>query len=302
MNANIRLAVETKNLINAMLEADGGAKFRGWLGKVIPHMDDAYRTDESPFRSHMGASLIGGDCARAVWYGFHWATKPFFPGRVLRLFNRGHLEEARFIALLLMIGCDIYQQDENGKQYRISSSEGHFGGSGDGIAVGLPDLPPGTPALTEFKTHNDKSFKKLVEEGVRECKPEHYTQMQLYMYKMGLPVALYGAVNKNDDELHFELIELNSRHAEVYLGIADELVWSEYPPKRINESPGYYKCKWCDHRPVCHGLGDPAVNCRTCQFSRPIEGARWVCTQTGEDLSKQKQESACQSYTKRTNF
>ena len=29
------------------------------------------------------------------------------PGRILRLFNRGHLEEARFIALLLLIGVQV---------------------------------------------------------------------------------------------------------------------------------------------------------------------------------------------------
>ena len=41
---------------------------------------------------------------------------------MLRLFNRGHIEEARFIAMLLTIGMPVYQQDAEGKQFRI-----HFG-------------------------------------------------------------------------------------------------------------------------------------------------------------------------------
>ena len=133
---NITLASKTIAKIDAMIKADQGASFRGWLGKVIPHMGDAYRTDEDGHRSHMGASLIGGECPRAIWYGFRWATKSNFEGRLLRLFNRGHLEEARFIAMLLMIGCEVYQQDAEGNQFRISHAEGHLGGSGDGVVIG----------------------------------------------------------------------------------------------------------------------------------------------------------------------
>ena len=44
-------------------------------------------------RAHLGASMIGRECNRALWYGFRWATVPNFPGRVLRLFKRGHDEE-----------------------------------------------------------------------------------------------------------------------------------------------------------------------------------------------------------------
>ena len=218
---NVILATHTVAKIDAMVKADQGSAFREWLGKVIGHIGDAYRTGNEGHRSHMGASLIGGECARAVWYNFRWATKSNFEGRLLRLFNRGHLEEARFIAMLLMIGCDIYQQDENGNQFRISHAEGHFGGSGDGVAVGIPDLPPGTAALTEFKTHNDKSFTELKAKGVRDAKFEHYVQMNVYMRKMGLAVALYLAVNKNTDELYGEIIPLDSAVADQFLDRGD---------------------------------------------------------------------------------
>ena len=41
------------------------------------------------FRTHLGASLIGKACERALWYDFRWTTKAKFPGRVLRLFETG---------------------------------------------------------------------------------------------------------------------------------------------------------------------------------------------------------------------
>lgn len=314
----IYLASKTIKAIEEGVERDQGSAYRGWLGKVLPHIGDAYRTDEDGFRSHMGASLIGGECARNIWYNFRWAHKASFSGQILRLFNRGHLEEGRFIAALLMIGCQLYQQDENGKQFRISHADGHFGGSGDGIAVGVPDLAPGIPCLTEFKTHNNKSFTKLagdnwkdyVEhlldpnkpaakftgEGVRESKFEHFVQMNIYMRKMGIPIALYGAVNKDNDLLYWELVQLDVRIADEFLDRGEQLVWMDSAPKRLNESPGFWKCRFCDHRPVCHQNVAPARNCRTCEFSAPIAGKEWVCRLRNSKLSTDDQRAGCDQY------
>lgn len=275
----VQLATKTVAAIDAAIKADQGNAFRGWLGKVIPHIGDAYRQDEDAFRSHMGASGIGKDCARAIWYGFRWSTKPHFDGRMLRLFNRGHIEEARFIAMLLMIGCEVFQQDTNGKQFRISDAGGHFGGSGDGVVVGLPDLPAGMAALSEFKTHNAKSFAKLSDEGVRSAKFEHYVQVQVYMRKMGLAVALYLAVNKDTDELYGELVPLDAETADKYIDRGVQLVFMRQPPKRVSESPGWFSCKFCDHRPVCHLGAAPPKNCRTCEFSLPAADGSWQCEQ-----------------------
>lgn len=274
----VQLAVKTMQAFEDGVRADQGNAYRMWLGRVIPHIGDAYRQDEESFRSHMGASGIGKECARAIWYGFHWATKSNFEGRMLRLFNRGHLEEARFMALLLMIGCEVFQQDANGKQFKISDAGGHYGGSGDGVFVGCPDLPPGTPALSEFKTHNDKSFKKLKDEGVRSAKFEHYVQMQQYMRKMNLGVGVYFAVNKNDDEIYAELVSLDVEVADKFTHRAIQIIPMTEPPKRLSESAGWFGCKFCDHRPVCH-LGAPAPrNCRTCEWSAAVLDGTWQCS------------------------
>lgn len=296
------LATKTLHKIDRMLEADQGAAFRGWLGKVIGHVGDAYRTDEDGHRGHMGASMIGGECARAIWYAFRWATKSSFPGRILRLFNRGHLEEARFIALLLMIGCDVYQQDENGNQFRISHAEGHFGGSGDGVAIGIPDLPEGTAALCEFKTSGDKPFQEMKNKGLRDAKFEHYVQMNLYMHKMGLAVGLYLVVNKNTDELYGEIVQLDSAIAEQFLQRGERLVWMEKAPQRISESPGFWKCRFCAHHPVCHLNQAPHRNCRTCKYSRPVANKEWVCTLDDIVIDREDQLKGCSNYTLQESF
>jgi hypothetical protein len=298
----VYLATKTLALIEDTIQADQGASFRGWLGKVIGHMDDAYRTDEFPFRTHLGASGVGDDCARKIWYGFRWATRQRHGGRLLRLFNRGHLEEARFLAMLLMIGADVYQQDENGKQFRISDAGGHFGGSGDGVVVNIPDLDPGVPALSEFKTSGDKPFQKVKKEGVQSAKFEHYVQMQVYMRKMGLAVALYMVVNKNDDELYAEIVPFNATVADEFIARGVNLVWMDDQPTRISNSPGWFECKWCDHRKVCHLKGAPDINCRTCANSQPLPDGTWCCNNVTDEphvLSKEEQLAACGAYSRK---
>lgn len=274
----VYLATKTMKAIEEQIASDQGIEFRRNLALVLPHMKDAYRTDPEGHRSHMGASMIAKDCGRAIWYNFRWAVRPKFEGRMIRLFNRGHLEEARFIAMLLAIGCEVYQQDAAGNQFRISDCEGHFGGSGDGIVVGIPDLDPGIPALGEFKTHNNKSFTELKAKGLLIAKPEHYGQMTTYMEKMRLAVGLYAAVNKDNDEVYMELIHLNSAYGSILLERANKLVWAQNPPEKIGKTPGFWKCKWCDYSGVCHGKETPDVNCRTCQYSQPSTNATWTCT------------------------
>lgn len=276
MSYTPRIATQTLATIAAALERDQGASFRQHLRHLMPLAEDAYRGEEDPFRSHLGASIIGRECARELWYSFHWTTAPSFEGRILRLFNRGHLEEPRMVALLQMIGCTVWQFDEEGNQFRVAGYKGHFGGGMDGVLLGIPELPD-EPVLGEFKTHNDKSFQKLKGDGVRESKFEHYVQMQTYMGKNGFRWGLYMAVNKNDDELYAELIPFDQVTYDRFQERSVMIIDAVEPPARINNSPGWYKCKFCDFSPVCHGAAQPDKNCRTCRWSTPVDGGKWIC-------------------------
>ena len=297
------LATKTVAAINAALELDQGATYRRLLGENIMAAGDAYNPRVERFRNHLGASLLGRDCAREIWYSFRWTTEPHFKGQILRLFNRGHLEEPRFIALLLMIGCEVWQVDANGKQFRMTGGyRGHFGGSSDGVIRGIPDLP-NEPVLGEFKTHNDKSFTKLVDEGVMKAKWEHFVQMQCYMGDFKLRYALYLAVNKNNDEIYGELVAYDPQQDERYKQRAIMLVDATEAPARISNSPGWFKCKFCDHSKVCHDTALPVVTCRSCNWVKLADGGKWLCTHpeagqpsTGIALTSKQQETACDAY------
>ena len=288
----IWLANKTLQAIDNAICLDGGNQFRMWQGRVFPHIGDAYREDEDNYRSHLGASVIGGKCVRAIWYGWRWAFKRPPRGkkgepvvvaesRMRRLWNRGHLEEARFIAMLLMIGVEVYQQDDQGKQYRIQNFNGHFSGSGDGILLKVPDLPWGVPCLGEFKTHNTKSFDELRSFGVKEAKPEHYVQMQEYMHHFGILYALYMAVCKETDALHAEIIQYDQPTSEHFLERARQIIFvhsDKAPPRIRGGNPGYFQCKHlCDFPDVCFQTKPVDRNCRTCDIVRFREDGTVRC-------------------------
>lgn len=309
----VMVAHATLNAFDAGINADDGGSYRQHLGRVIMDAEDAYRGQESGHRGHLGASILGDDCARSIWYTFRWAHKAKFEPRMIRLFNRGHLEEPRFVALLLMIGCEVWQHDADGHQFRITFGDGHGGGSGDGVARGIPDLPATTPAICEMKTHGEKSFIKLAGklddwrahrlgkgpftgEGVRIAHFKHFVQMQTYMYKMGLTAALYLAVCKNTDDIYAEIVHLDSEFAEQFINRGETLIPMPAPPKRINESPGYWKCRFCSKHPICHGKAMPELNCRTCKHSSPIAGGVWHCGLHQAPLDKERQAKGCSDY------
>lgn len=83
------------------------------LAKRILEDVDQYCVDtyDGGHRWHLGASLIGDECKRKLWYIFRWCKHEKTTGRQQRLFNRGHREEFRFIEWLEGIGFKIWADD-----------------------------------------------------------------------------------------------------------------------------------------------------------------------------------------------
>lgn len=254
-------------------------------------------------RRHLGASLLGEECARSLWYTFRWSTDLLHEGRLLRLFDRGQLEEARFVRELLNAGIKVLEVDAaTGRQFLFSKCQGHVGGSMDGVGKGFPESPEKWHVL-EFKTHGDKSFKELASKGVKESKPTHYAQMQLYMgwaleQAPGIERAFYLAVNKNNDELYSERIRFDEKAFDSLMRKAWDIVKSPIPLEKLSQDPTFYKCKMCNHRDNCHGSTLPSVNCRTCAHATPEMDGKggWSCAQRNIILTDQQQRSGCEDH------
>jgi hypothetical protein len=279
----IKIAEIIKEMIDDTMYDDQASTYRQLLGKWIGEMQDAYAPAPlKPFRYHLGASLIGADCDRALWYGNRWVKQNKFPAKILRLFNLGHLSESFFIAMLESIGIQVKQSDEStGKQFNFKHANSHFGGSSDGIAYGVPMIDE--PVLLEFKTYSSKTFKKLQKEGVEKSKNQHTVQMRVGLEKLGLNYALYMAYCKDDSEIYVELIEANKYIALHYLERAEEIIFTETPPKRIADSPVAKECTFCDFVEICHraDYSQTDTNCRSCRWSYPSqhenEQSEWIC-------------------------
>jgi hypothetical protein len=233
--------------------------------------------DDGP-RSHLGASIIGHECERFIWFSFRWMYYQVFSGRMQRLFQRGHLEEYRIFQWLQGIGFRTTSVDLDGKQIRILFAEGHGGGSTDGVAM-LPTRYGNftEPILLEMKTQKDKKFAALQGSGVEKEKPLHFIQASVYGRRLGIRYCLYIAVNKETDDLDVELIELDWGKADAELLKAETIIDAPFPPRRISENASQYQCKYCPAVGVCH-LGAPVMkNCRSCFYAKAVAGKQWHC-------------------------
>ena len=293
----MELATQSKKLINAALELDGGAKYRGLLGEAVKEIGDAFEPEQEKHpRKHLGASLIGRECTRYLWLSWRWAFWKKFDARMLRLFNRGHLEEARWIALVRAAGFHTVHLD-NGKQIRISGAGGHYGGSLDGMIYGCPEVP-NEWGLLEFKTFSLKTFLKLVKDGVQTSKHEHYVQCQQYMAKHNLSFCLYCAVCKDNDEIHLEIIRADRINAGLYEARANTVVSAVAAPTKCSASPLYQTCKYCDAYPVCHENQPIMKTCRSCQHVLVCDNGVWWCGHSKKQkvLTAEEQFAACEDY------
>lgn len=257
-------------------------------------------------RWHLGASQIGGECKRAIWYNFRWVFTPTYinvkgenhKGRMGRLFNRGHREEERFVDWLRGIGFTVDEVDPTtGKQFRISDVNGHYGGSCDGkvqFAASYGDMPP---MLCEFKTSNEKLFDKLVDDGVKIAKPEHYAQMCSYGSRMNFHFALYMSICKNTDAIHIEIVELDWSVSDAMTAKAASIINSPTPPAKISENSAYFMCKFCDYSGVCHGRVPYEKNCRSCAFAQPVANGEWFCHKFQNNIPRDFVPKGCSEHT-----
>lgn len=245
-------------------------------------------------RGYLGGSIIGKPCERALWYEFRHATDgERFSGRMLRLFDTGHVEEARMIRWLRMAGVTVHDLDpDKDEQWAVEAVNGHMRGHLDGIATGILEAPK-TAHLLECKTHNAKSFAQLVKHGVAVAKPVHMAQMQVYMHLKGLTRAFYLAKNKDTDELYAERVHYDAEQGARLIAKAERIVNTDTAPARISDDPSFFECRFCAFSGLCHGCETASRNCRTCIHSMPIEGGRWQCARHNTGLTRADQDAGC---------
>lgn len=305
--------------------------YREQLAQKIKAAIDEYCATayDDGHRTHLGASLIGRECERYLWYVFRWVYHKKHTGREQRLFNRGHREEDRFVEWLTAIGATVSTEDTDAPmtllyrpesdsyryvqtaklakeknpreiecdtdnhfdaaaeqgvepsypQHRIEGCGGHFGGSIDGLLT-LPAEYCGLPMafINEYKTSGTgRGFTLMLQDGVQATKYEHFCQMSIYGFKRGIKYGVYMMINKNDDDLHVEVVQLDFALAQRLEAKAHRIIISPVPPPKISESLTYKTCTYCDMLGVCHKGSPYEKNCRSCANASPLDNKQWHC-------------------------
>jgi len=254
-------------------------------------IDQTYEKKQSDKRPHLGASLLGHHCDRWLWLSFRWAVIEKFPGRILRLFERGQEEEEKIIKWLRSIGIVI-----NGEQTPVNFGS-HVSGSLDAIAESGVPLALKTKHIVEFKTHSLKSFKDLCSKSVKDSKPQHWAQMQIYMQGTGIDRALYFAVCKDDDHIYTERIKYDEKAANKLIERGKRIALSERIPVPVSTDSTWYQCRYCPAHDFCFGSRlTQEINCRTCALSTPTPEGEWLCARYGNaaiPVGEQRKEHYC---------
>lgn len=258
----------------------------------------AARVASQTARGYLGWSEIGSECDRALWYGFRQVGRKPVDGRMARLFDSGHREEARLLQDLRDCGMEVWDRDADGNQFGVASVGGHFRGHADAVVRGLIEAPA-TPHLFDVKTIKAKKFDELLKKGMRAMYPKYWAQGQGYMGHLGLERAAFGFVCKDDDRIHVERFAFDRAEFDKFEARAERIIRADVPPARLSEDPAWFACKFCDFHEVCHGDRIAAVNCRTCAHSTPVEiedAAAWQCNAGRSEIKRQDKAHPCHRF------
>lgn len=263
------------------------------LSETIDRLMEEERKDEP--RAYLGISSIGEPCDRKLWLDFRWARRGAFSGRILRLFERGKLEELTLTAYLSMAGLELEHILDDQLECDFGA---HVKGHPDGIVrSGVPEAAK-TVHVLEMKTHNRDSFNELAKKGVREAKPMHWAQMQCEMLGASMTLgekverALYVAVCKDDDRLHIERVRFEKEAAERLIQKGKRIATEDRVPPRVSDRPEWYQCRMCPFHPFCHEKAVPDVNCRTCGFFTSRNDGTCFCEQWRSVIPVEQQRKA----------
>ncbi len=270
------------------------------MAEKIYHVVEKAKEKKGIKLTRLGASSIGEECLRRVFYSWRSYSQRQTEGRMHLLFETGDIYEKRIIQKLREIGLEVWDRDGNGKQWTWAHPSGHFTIFADGVCRGVLGAEK-TPHLLETKSHNQNNFEKLNKYNVKVSHPEHYIQCQMGMWGLRLERALYVGVNKNDDAYYFERLHLDRDCVAMVEEKIQKLISSTLTPAGISQTANAPGCKYCYHKGVCVGKEAPLKHCRTCRNVRSVaneksEWGDWFCEVHQKNLSYGEQLRACDSY------
>jgi hypothetical protein len=218
---------------------------------------------ETP-RTYLGASRVGVACERALQY--EYAQAPVdpgraFPGRLLRVFERGHRLEEAMAGWLRAAGFDVRVGQPDGAPFGFSVAQGRLQGHVDGVIVGGPEGFAG-PALWETKCLGSKGWKDLRKRRLTLAKPVYAAQVALYQAYLRLheQPALFTALNADTMEIYAELVPFDAalaqRMSDRAARVIDATEAGDLLPRGFHDRT-HLECRFCAWQDRCHFSSAP---------------------------------------------
>lgn len=212
-------------------------------------------------RDYLGASLIGNECPRQIWYTYRGYSAEPFSAETLWNFEDGHRTEDliadRFRKLDFI---EIHTHDpKSGNQFGFSDFNGKFKGHCDGFIKGLIQAPNAWH-VWECKASSEKKWKEF-----HNCKAKYddkqvlenwnynyFVQAQLYMHYFKVDRHYMTVAYAGGRDLASCRTEYQPEVAEKYRDRAHKIINSIHEPPRISDKKDYYICRWCNFKDECH--------------------------------------------------
>lgn len=200
--------------------------------------------DDRKTRDYIGASGIGAECLRQIWYEYKGTQAEAVPTKIRRTWAIGRHLEGLILDWLTEAGIKIQ------RTWADLESEGmpFFKGHVDSVWIKNDKAF----AIIEIKTAKDASFNIFVKKGLRMWNPQYYAQIQSYMGMSGIHKAYILVLNKDNSEISDELVTFDEVFYQSLRNKALMISNAHVAPPKINGSPLWYQCKMCKFNKVCH--------------------------------------------------
>lgn len=214
--------------------------------------------EEKP-RAYIGASSIGEDCERKLYYKLRYPeqAKPRHAELILAANDGFHSEN--YIASLIreIPGIKLTTHDILGKQ--LGFVDDIFAGHIDGIIEGLPQAPK-TPHIWENKCCNEKKYTALLnlkeKHGTKltleKWNYTYYCQAVIYMHYFDLTRHYMTIALAGSRKITSLRTKANPKLAKFLIEKAKRIGNATSAPIGISENPAWYLCKMCEFNQFCH--------------------------------------------------
>lgn len=240
-----------------MIDFNSASSIPGQVTSLVDAGLQRQRASQSP-RDYLGASRLGVSCERALQYELAKAPVDAgreTDGRILRIFERGHVMEDCMVDWLRAAGFDLRTRRANGEQFGFSAIDGRLQGHIDGVIVGGPE-GFGYPALWETKCLGSKSWRDLQKNGVAVSKPIYHAQVVLYQAYLQLHEhpAIFTAINADSMEIYTELVPFDAalaqRMSDRGLRVISATQAGELLPRAYQDQT-HFECRMCSWQDRC---------------------------------------------------